>query len=220
MPRATRTTTPAAPDSPAKRTYNSSRRAQQAAETRRDVLAAAVDLFRTRGWSGTTLAAVADAAGVAVETVYKGFGSKKALLRAAMDVAVAGDSEPIPYVERPEFASLADGDRSERIKRAATVSTTINERSAGVWQAVTAAAAADEEVEAWRIELEQRRRIDVRRSIERVLDRPVGEDVTTILWVLYGPETYLKLVVDAGMSRADYEAFLVRSSERLAATEE
>lgn len=222
MPRASTTTpatTPTGGSPPAKRTYNSSRRAQQAAQTRADVLAAAVELFRTRGWSGTTLAAVAEAADVAVETVYKGFGSKKALLRAAMDVAVAGDSEPIAFVDRPEFASLAEGDRSERIKRAAAVSTTINERSAGVWQALTAAAAGDAEIEAWRLELEHNRRVDVRRSIERVLGRPVGDDVTTILWVLYGPETYLKLTEDAGMSRADYEAFLVRSSERLAESE-
>src|SRR5690554_2448277 len=89
-----------------KRPYNSTRRARQAAQTRADVLAAAMALFAEQGWAGTTLAAIADEAGVSVETIYNGFGSKKALLREAFDVAVVGDAEPIPLAERPEFAAL------------------------------------------------------------------------------------------------------------------
>ena len=90
-----------AADPPAvpKRRYNSNRRAMQAAQTRGDVLAAAIRLFTAAGWAGTTISAVAAAAGVSVETVYSGFGSKKGLLRAAMDVAVVGDAEPVPFVE-------------------------------------------------------------------------------------------------------------------------
>ena len=57
------------------RPYSSKRRAQQAAQTRQDVVDAAVGLFTTAGWTGTTLAALAGRAGVAVETVYAGFGS-------------------------------------------------------------------------------------------------------------------------------------------------
>jgi AcrR family transcriptional regulator len=202
----------------AKRAYNSSRRAQQAAQTRSDVLAAAVELFRSRGWGGTTLAAIAELAGVAVETVYKGFGSKKALLRAAIDVAIAGDAEPIPFVDRPEFASFGEGSMDQRIARGATVTAAIHERSAGVWQAITEAASSDEEVEGWRLELEQGRRIDVGRSVERIIGRELDDDVVTLLWVLYGPDTYRLLTGDAGWSRADYEAFLVRSSQRVLAT--
>jgi AcrR family transcriptional regulator len=55
------------------RTYSSNRRAAQAAQTRADVVAAAVDCFRANGWSGTTMNAVAEKAGVSVETVYDGF---------------------------------------------------------------------------------------------------------------------------------------------------
>ncbi|MGH9133320.1 MAG: TetR/AcrR family transcriptional regulator, partial [Ilumatobacteraceae bacterium] len=75
---------------PTRRPYRSTRRKQQAARTRSDVLAAAVRLFAEHGWSGSTLAAIAREADVAVETVYGAFGSKKGLLRAAMDVAVVG----------------------------------------------------------------------------------------------------------------------------------
>ena len=36
-----------------------------------------------------------------------------------------------------------------------------------------------------------------------------------MLWVLYSPETYRKLVVDDGLSRAEYEALLIDASRRL-----
>jgi AcrR family transcriptional regulator len=200
---------------PAKRSYNSSRRALQAAQTRQDVLEAAVELFRANGWSGTTLAAIAEAAGVAVETVYNGFGSKKALLRAAMDAAVVGDVEPIPFVERPEFRALAEGTLDERIARAAEVTAAIHERSAGIWQAITEAAGSDEEVDTWRLEMEQGRRLDVGRSAERIVGAPVDDHLVTTLWVLYSAETYRSLVVDSGMTRADYETFLAKATQRL-----
>ena len=69
-----------------KRSYNSSRRSLQAAQTRDEVIRAAMARFSATGWAGTTLAAIAEEAGVSVETIYNGFGSKKGLLRAAMDV--------------------------------------------------------------------------------------------------------------------------------------
>src|SRR5215207_4504963 len=72
---------------PRRRAYRSPRRQQQAAETRAAVLAAAVQLFGERGWAATGMREVARAAGVSVETVYAGFGSKSDLLMAALDVA-------------------------------------------------------------------------------------------------------------------------------------
>jgi AcrR family transcriptional regulator len=203
------------PAKTAKRTYNSSRRTLQAAQTREEVLRAGTKLFDEKGWAGTTLAAIAEEAGVSVETIYKGFGSKKRLLREAMDVAVVGDAEPIPYSQRPEFASLGEGTLAERTARGIGIVALINERSAGIWQAIVEAASADEEVSRWRVELEENRRVDTQRSVELILGREVEPTLVTLLWVLYSPETYRKLVVDSGMSRAEYEALLVDASERL-----
>lgn len=201
----------------AKRPYNSARRAQQAAQTRTDVMAAATRLFAEHGWAGTTLAAIADEAGVSVETIYNGFGSKKGLLRAAMDAAVVGDVEPIPLAERPEFAALGEGDLDERIARAVALHAGIQERSAGVWQAIVEASSSDEEVDAWRLELEAGRRVDTARGFEVVLGRRADDQLVTMLWALYSPETYRKLVDDEGMSRAEYEALLAEATKRLAA---
>src|SRR5688572_16637613 len=128
------------PAKTAKRTYNSSRRALQAAQTREEVLRAASKLFSDTGWAGTTLAAIAEEAGVSVETIYNGFGSKKALLLAAMDVAVVGDTDPVPFADRPEFAALGVGTLDERIARGMATVADVNERSAGIWQAIAEAA--------------------------------------------------------------------------------
>jgi AcrR family transcriptional regulator len=202
--------------SPAKRAYNSSRRSLQAAQTRDEVIRAATARFSATGWAGTTLAAIADAAGVSVETIYNGFGSKKGLLRAAMEAAVVGDTEPIPFVERPEFLDLGTGTLDERVARGAAVVANTHARSAGVWQAIVEASSADEEVDAWRHELEKYRRVDTGRSLERVLGHPVDDQLVSMFWVLYSPEAYLKLVHDSGLSPDEYQALLVDASKRLA----
>src|ERR671918_753114 len=76
-----------------KRRYDSSRRRAQAEQTRLDILAAAQDLFAEHGYAATTLAQVASAANVVVETVYRAYGSKAKLFRAVVAAAVAGGGE-------------------------------------------------------------------------------------------------------------------------------
>lgn len=82
------------------RKYDSSRRREQARETRRAILDAARDLFLDRGYAETTVPAIAAAAGVSVETIYKAFANKVGLIKAVFDVAIVGDDEPIPMLER------------------------------------------------------------------------------------------------------------------------
>ena len=200
-----------------KRAYNSSRRALQAAQTRDDVLRAAVRCFGTTGWAGTTLAAIADDAGVSVETIYNGFGSKKGLLEAARDFSIVGDAAPIPFAERPEFHAMGKGTLDERIARAASVVAEIHDRSAGLWAAIMEAASTDEEVDLHRRAQEEGRRDVLVQALTLVLGKDPDEQLVNICWVLYGPETYLKLVHDAGFSRGEYEDFFVEATTRLIA---
>src|SRR2546422_11566269 len=74
----------------APRRYDSTRRRAQAAQTRQDILKAAQQLFREGGYAGTTITDVAAAAGVAVETIYRGFGSKGGPFKGGVGGAVAG----------------------------------------------------------------------------------------------------------------------------------
>ncbi len=84
----------------AKRTYDGSGRQEPARESRRAVLASAQALFLARGFAATTMADVAAAAGVSVQNVYKVFNTKVGLAKAVFDVAIAGDDESVPMVER------------------------------------------------------------------------------------------------------------------------
>jgi AcrR family transcriptional regulator len=69
-----------------RRAYRSRLRADQAQQTRRRVLEAALQLFVDRGYAGTTVAAVADRAGVSPETIYLSLGGKRGLLEGVMDI--------------------------------------------------------------------------------------------------------------------------------------
>ncbi len=98
-----------------RRPYDSSRRQARAAETRSAVLAAARSAFLERGYAGTTLPAVATAAGVSTETVYKAFSNKAGLVKAVFDVAMVGDDDPIPFLQR-EFVRRNMAEPDPRLK--------------------------------------------------------------------------------------------------------
>jgi AcrR family transcriptional regulator len=73
-----------------RRRYHSPLRATQAELTRRRILSSAIRLFAESGYAGTTIAAVAEDAGVAPETIYLSLGGKRGLLEGAVEMAIAG----------------------------------------------------------------------------------------------------------------------------------
>ena len=77
------------------RRYDTSRRREQARQTRDAVLHAAREQFLEHGYAATTVARIAERAGTSVETVYKAFGGKSGLVRALWDRGLAGRG-PIP----------------------------------------------------------------------------------------------------------------------------
>jgi AcrR family transcriptional regulator len=89
-----------------RRRYDSPRRQEQARLTRKAVLDAARALFLERGYAATTVRAVAEMAGVSVETVYKAFGNKAGLVKAVFDVAIVGDDRPVPMLQRERVARM------------------------------------------------------------------------------------------------------------------
>lgn len=76
------------------RRYVSARRAEQARQTRREIIAAAHRLLVEQGYTAATISAVAQEAGVALQTIYTAVGNKRALLRAVIESAIAGDDPP------------------------------------------------------------------------------------------------------------------------------
>src|SRR5689334_8753886 len=91
-----------------KRSYDASRRREQARARRLATVLAARDLFERDGFRLTTIAAVAARAGVSAISIYKGFGTKAALAKAVFDIVVAGDDEPVPVAERPATQAIRE----------------------------------------------------------------------------------------------------------------
>lgn len=83
-----------------RRSYSSPLRADQAEQTRRRILASAFGLFAKGGYAGTTIAAVAEDAGVSPETIYQGFGGKRGLLEGAIEMAIDGAEDGAASQER------------------------------------------------------------------------------------------------------------------------
>jgi AcrR family transcriptional regulator len=81
-------------------------RRDRARATRLRIIKAAYTLFCMRGYAGTTMADIAEAAGVAVQTVYFTFHTKGELLSRAYDFAVLGESEPLPPEKQPWYAAM------------------------------------------------------------------------------------------------------------------
>jgi AcrR family transcriptional regulator len=174
----------------ARRAYRSPRREQQAAQTRAMVVAAAARLFGERGWAGTGMRDVAAAAEVSVETVYASFRSKGDLLLAAIDLAVVGDTAPVPLGQRPEFTALGSGTRQQRARATARLVTGINQRTAGMVLALREAAASDPELAERMREREQRRRINVEQGAALVAGRAVTPEEADGLWAVLAVEVY------------------------------
>ena len=201
---------------PPRRRYDNSARRAQAAAHRAAILRAGHDLLVANGYGATTMAAVARAAGVSVETVYKGFGNKPELVRQILGAAVVGDDEPVALIDRPEMqAALHAGSGAQILAAFADVSTRIESRIGPLLATVLVAAraAGPELREIARIAGEQRHE-DSRRVVDAVdasgdLDPGLDADrAADILWAIGSPETYQQLTADRGWSDDDYRTWL------------
>jgi AcrR family transcriptional regulator len=124
-----------------KRSYDSSRRKEQARQTRRAVLRAAHDLFVAKGYGQTTIADVAEAAGVSQETIYAAFKNKATLLHRVWDITIGGDDEEVTFHDRPEIQAIRnEPDLAKRFMLHARMSTATARRMTPFVRAVRAAA--------------------------------------------------------------------------------
>jgi len=99
------------------RAYDSTGRREQARQTRARVLESARARFLEHGYTATTIPAIAKDAGVSVETVYKAFGNKAGLLKTVFDIAIVGDDEPVPMLERDAVkANRAEPDPRKKLR--------------------------------------------------------------------------------------------------------
>src|ERR1700678_532295 len=89
-----------------RRSYDNTRREAGARQTRRTIVTAAQKLFVELGYPVASFPAIADEAGVSVQTVFVHFPAKRDLLKEVIDQAIAGDDEPLAVRDRPEVAAI------------------------------------------------------------------------------------------------------------------
>ncbi|MEV2272318.1 TetR/AcrR family transcriptional regulator [Nonomuraea africana] len=200
-------------------------RTARARVTKGRIIAAATELFTTAGYTGTSIGAIAAAAGVGEQTVYYAFGTKKAILAAALDQAVAGDDEPVPTLERAWVReALADPDPRSQIRRQIAGAGDIYLRAAALLDVVRSAATTDPDLaEIWATNIQQR--LTVQRVFIEELTRKtplaggltVGE-ATDVAVALLSPETYNLLVRDRGWEHSRWQEWAATAFTSLLTT--
>lgn len=204
------------------RSYRSTLRASQAAETRRRILDAAAECFSRAGYAGTSLADIARSAGVSVETV-KLSGPKRDLLLAAFEQSFAGREGRDSLAEHEPITALAEtADDAEYLRGIVHFVAEANRRSSRLWAAFLAAASSDDVVAEELRALQQRRRADFHNLVAELAQRGmVASDASQarladVLSFIISPESYGQLVLEAEWAQAEYEAWLVRTITLLA----
>lgn len=169
-------------------------------------------LLLERGYASTTIASIAEAADVSVETVYKVFGGKAGLVRAIWERGLAG-SGPIPAWRRSDEMQASEADARSVIRRWGALMTEVAPLTAPILLLIRAAAAADAEAEALLEETDRSRLERMEHNAGQLLQRgALREGVTLeqardLLWLYSSAELYELLVLRRGWSLARYAAF-------------
>jgi AcrR family transcriptional regulator len=206
--------------SPVKRRYDATRRRQAAARTRTAILDAARQLFAERGYAGTSMTAIADQAGVALDTVYAAVGRKPELARLLIETAITGTDQAVPAEQRDYVRAIqAAPDAETKIAVYAAAITAIAPRMALVLGIIQQAAPAEPELARLWHEIAERRAANMRRFVADLAAvaplRLDPDQAADIVWATNATEMYQLLVGQRGWSPQRYQRFLTDTWQRL-----
>jgi AcrR family transcriptional regulator len=210
----------AAMPAPVKRRYDATRRRQAAARTRAAILDAARDLFTERGYTATSMAAIAERAGVALDTVYASAGRKSELARLLIDIAISGTDRAIPAEQRDYVRAIqAAPDAETKIAIYAAAMAAIAPRMAPVLSIIQQAAPAEPELAALWQEIAARRAANMRRFVADLAAvttlRLDPDEAADVVWATNAAELYQLLAGQRGWTPQRYQHFLADTWRRL-----
>src|SRR5580704_3536789 len=191
------------------------RRARKALATRHRMLDAAETLFVRDGYAATTIAAIAEEADVAVQTVYAVFGNKRAILNELLAVRIVGDNDAIPLPSREQWQAIErEPDPRRQLSLLAALATQIGNRIGSLYQVLAGAAGSDPEIaELYRYQ--QRARYSDQQRLARslaargALREGLSEATATdIMWAIANPNTHHALVSERRWTPEAYEQWL------------
>jgi AcrR family transcriptional regulator len=188
-------------------------RAAKAAATRVRMLAAARTLFVERGYAATTMQAIAGQAGVAVQTLYFTFATKRAILTELLDVEVAGDTEPVATLDRPWVARALAAPPEQLLRSLVRATAEIHGRVVPLLEVVRAAAATDPEIaQVWHTNISQRHTVltvfagalAAKTTLRAGINAAQAADIAL---AVLAPEAYHLLVAERGWTAAAWTAW-------------
>jgi AcrR family transcriptional regulator len=198
-----------------RRRYVSGVREDQARRTRLRILDAAHRLFAKDGYARTTIERIASEAGVATDTVYAVFGSKRAVLSGLMERHVGGDDQPIAMLDRPEPQSVRrEPNQRRQLARFVAGVTDAIERSRPIDDIMRSAAAIDPEISTLRRNIQEERLRNMTtlvrwlRSNGPLRGERSVEEAAAIVWTLTSPEVHRLLRVEREWSSERFRDWL------------
>jgi AcrR family transcriptional regulator len=197
-----------------RRTYDNLGRERQAGQRRAAILEACRAVLLRTGYAQLTIRAVAEEAGVSQETIYKGFRTKRGLVKALYDVTLAGDDEPVPMGQRPEVrALLAEADPRAVVAGYARLARQVADRIGALAAQLSSGGPEAAQITA---ETDRERLAGTAAFVGHLansghlragLDRARAADAC---WVLLSPQLYRMCTIDRGWTSDAYEAWLAR----------
>ena len=201
----------------ASRSYSSALRADQARLSRERIAAAAAALFVERGYGATTIGAIAERAGVSLQTVYNAVGGKPALLQLAYVNAILGVTDAVPIAESPQYqAMMASETAVEALERYCGITRSFHERAGRI----TTIIITTPEVSDLAREFETQRLRGAEAVVELIerrwalRDGVDAENAAARLWTLSGPEIAERLVEQRGWTWDQYGDWLADTCVR------
>lgn len=204
------------PQKQAKRKYDSSRRKAQAFETHQQILEAADRLFTIKGYSGTSIEAIAQKASVAPETIYATFKNKQTILSMLIKTSILGDDDnPVPIMLREQIREVAEEKNQKRqIQMFAKRIHLLMSRVAQLLEVMKSASKTEPEIKRL-----SKKYVDGRfqgmgffidcvmanGALRNKLDKLTA---TETVWLLTSAEVYNLLIVERGWSGDEYEVWL------------
>ncbi len=160
---------------------------------------------------------IAREAGVAVETIYRAFGSKGHLFKAVVEAAVAGGPTraDVPVEQRPVIRGvIEESDPVRQLELYAATQPGIHRRSGPLLRALRDVAATDPELAALWHDLEGARLTGQGRLAGMLAERGslrLGLDIDEardVIWTLCSLTVYDHLVIERGWSDERYASWL------------
>ncbi|MFZ2013263.1 MAG: helix-turn-helix domain-containing protein [Nocardioides sp.] len=198
-----------------RRAYRSTLREERARANAVAILTAAYRRFLDDGYAATSIARIADEAGVSEDLVYKLFSNKRGLLVEVLNFAVTGeaDSPPVLDQEGPQKVQAEPDQHKKLAMFAADVADRIA-RARPVDDVMRSAGEVDAEVAAKYASMHRTRLRNITAFVRSLAEagplRPglAVEQAAETTWLLCSPATHKQLTQQLGWDRQQYAAWL------------